>query len=136
MGDNVVTYRIDVLAEEPIMLAHLETKFSMERDLSTALDDTRAVLDSLDRPVFYILDLTDVKFGVNDVVSGANQGSRGEDPVWHHNNICGFVVVSRSQLVQMAARGLNSLPFGNIDAQVFETLDEALAYCRGQIRAG
>ncbi len=131
-----MTYQIDVFTEEAIMLAHLDTKFSMERDLVTALDDTRVVLDSLDRPVFYILDLTDVKFGVNDVVSGANQGSRGEDPVWHHDNIRGFVVVSKSQLVQMAARGLNSLPFGNIDSQVFETLDEALAYCREQIGAG
>jgi hypothetical protein len=44
--------------------------------------------------------------------------------------------ISSNTLVRMATKGLESATFGKVKVLVFATLDEALKYCRGQIRAG
>lgn len=102
--------------------------------LSTA--DVRALLDEAQEPTFYILDISRLKLSLNDVIVGANTGARGETPLWHHPMIKELVTVSADGLVQLAAKGLSSLTFGNLHIRVFGTLDEAVEYCRVNAVAG
>ncbi len=131
-----MSYHNELLPGEPIVVAHLHADFSLANETQSSIVETRRVLDSVDEPIFYILDLSNLTINIHDLISGTNSSSRGEDPLWHHPNIREFLVVSQSKLIQLAAAGLNSVSFGNLEAKMFGSLDEALAYCREQIRAG
>jgi hypothetical protein len=87
-------------------------------------------LDSLDEPVYFINDTSAVDFDLATVIEGSNLVARGENPIFHHPNIRSVIYVTQSDLGALAAKGMDSNAFGNVDVKIFRTLDEALAYVR------
>ncbi|MEM6530801.1 MAG: hypothetical protein AAF653_21065, partial [Chloroflexota bacterium] len=65
-----------------------------------------------------------------DILKGATIATREEKPVFQHPMIEHLVFVTTNRALQMAAKGLNTATFGNVSIDVFETLDEALAFAR------
>lgn len=128
-----MTYQHKMLSDEPIVVVNIESDYVIARDMGPSTTDGRTLLVSFKEPVFWIIDASQVKLNVNDVINASNQGTRGHEPLWHHPNIRELLLVTQSKLVQMAASGVKSLPFGNLEVKVFGLLDEALAYCREKI---
>jgi hypothetical protein len=62
-------------------------------------------------------------------------GTRETGALLTHPLMKEFLVVTNVKLVELAAKGLSSDIFGNVAVQVFETLEDALAYAREQIAA-
>ncbi|GEM_PF-730676 len=131
-----MTYHIERLPGEPIIVSTILPGYSVVRDQPNSDADTRAILDQSDEPLYLVVDITRFKFNLDDVVRGANQGGRGAESLWHHPKIKKLIWVSPSPVVRLAARGLNSPTFGGIAAEVFDTIDEALAYARAQEAGG
>ena len=73
---------------------------------------------------------------LDDIVAGVNNLSRGESALWKHPNIKELIFVTTNTNIQMAAKGLNSLMFGNIQAEIFETREEALEYIHVKMTEG
>ena len=98
--------------------------------------ETREYLDQAAEPLYHIVDVTEVSLALDDIVLGSNRMARGHEPLWQHPNLLELIFISANTLFRLAAKGLDSLTFGNLKTMIFETQEEALAYCRAKIAEG
>ncbi len=126
-----LVYTIEKLPDEPIIIQTIRSDSSVA-EVPDSMSTMRELLEAESTPLFVIYDVSQASFGLQDILSGSNEASRSEKPLLKHPNIRETLVVSTSDLVRMAARGMNSPIFGNVALRVFDTLEEALAYCRQQ----
>ncbi len=138
-------YTFEVFPDEPIFVITLLPDFSLARDLAEEHAMVRQFLDQADKRYFYVLDIRQATLGVEDVISAANSGALGrgssgtgqdEIPVWKHPNVQGRALITENGLIKLAAKGLNSRAFGNLDVTIVSTLEEALDHCRAVIAQG
>jgi hypothetical protein len=130
-----MTFRIEQLPDEPIIMVSVSSEFSVARDMEHSEDELRTLLDGMSEPVFLIAEAQKISSGgVDNLVAAFNRGARqGKQPLWHHPNLREIVIVSTSGLVKLAAKGVDSPIFGNLKMSVFDTPEEALAYTRSQL---
>jgi hypothetical protein len=67
---------------------------------------------------------------MDEMLAGASRLTRGSSPVYHHPNIKKLLVVTTDAVMRLAFQGANNPVFGNLQAVLFETQDEALTYAR------
>lgn len=125
-----MNYRVEVVPGEAIILATLFEQYSFATDDPEANAEVEAILDQSNEPMFLVIDASRRAFSLDDVVHAANNDARGEDPLYHHSQMQELLIVTRSDLVRLATKGLNTVTFGNVNAKAFKTVDEALAYAR------
>ncbi len=126
------TYHTEKLPDEPIILTIMSPQFSIARHMVSSDATTRVILDAAAEPLFLVVDMTEVTLSYSDLMFAGNQGAKGEKPLWHHPMLRQMVLVTRSRLLSVGAKALNSPVFGNLDVRAFPTREEALAYCRAQ----
>jgi hypothetical protein len=130
-GIRMTTFTVEKLPEDPILLATMTAEYSVSRDQQASDDAARALLAELVEPMYLVVDITKVKLSIDDITLGSNRAAReGHNPLWHDPRIKQIVFVSTNKAVHLAAKGVNTLPFGFSNVKVFNTLDEALAHCR------
>jgi hypothetical protein len=139
-------YHVELLSDEPILLLICTKEYSLVDDWPKVDQQCRALMDNANEPLYLITDLTEASLSLDDLVLGTNVGARGhnigtmdqagEVPAFKHPNLQGLIFVTSKKLVKLALKGMDSLVFGNIQAAVFETLEEALAYTRDRIAEG
>jgi len=125
--------KFELLPGEPILIQTLDKEFNFGTDGKTLLDRTMATLDAQSEPIFYIADMTEVDFSLDDMIGASNLVTR-QVALFRHPKMREGIIVTESRLMGLAARGLNSPIFGDITLKVFKTRDEALAYVRGEIQ--
>jgi len=130
---SFTSYSVEKLSDPPIILSILFENYSVSRDMAASDEASRAILDASDELLFTVTDITHVKFTFEDILFAATQGARGSKPLWHHPKIREMILISPSTMIKYAAKGMNSPVFGNLAIRVFDTVDEALAYCRAQL---
>ena len=128
-----MNYKVEALPGEPVILATLYEDYSYTVDDPQANAEVVNILDEIDGAMFLVIDATHRSFSLDDVVQAANNDARGEDALYHHPKLLGVLIVTRSSLVRLATKGLNTVTFGNVNAYAFEALDEAIEYARSQI---
>lgn len=127
-------YHFEKLDGEPILLSTMYNTYEMSTDAKESVRATFDVLSKLDEPVYYILDWRNLNpLSMEDISVGAMSVALAENPLFKHPQILGLVFVTSSDILSLAARGLNSAVYGNIKIDVFATVDEALRYVRGKI---
>lgn len=137
-------YNIELLPDEPVLIFTAYKAYSLVEDQPQAGAEVQQYLDQASEPLYHILDITEASLSLDDVILAANFGARGQNtsangkhgPVWKHPNIRELIFVTDKKLVNLAVRGLDSLMFGNIQAKVFYTQEEALEYIRVKIAGG
>lgn len=119
------------LSDEPIVIltisGNVAALSSSERDYA----QLRSLFDSVSEPVFFILDMSNARINLEDLIHGAHDAYLGDSPLFKHPNICQILHVSNDPMLELATEGLNNEIFGNVEIQMFKTLEEALAYARG-----
>ncbi|MBN1201664.1 MAG: hypothetical protein JXJ20_07410 [Anaerolineae bacterium] len=126
-----MTYRVEKLPDEPIVLLTLAPGYDLETDFPHSYADTMAILDSVSEPVFYVNDFSAVQFDMNVLIQGASK-TAGQRGTYHHPNVKEVIIISPNIAVQMSAQGLKSDVFGNVNIVVFATIEEGLAHARAQ----
>ena len=134
-------YRIELLSDEPILLFETYPEYTLSGDWRQVDIETRQFLDQSSEPLFYLIDITKASLSLEDIVLAANIGARGpnteamnqEIPLWKHPNIQEMVFVTTRPILTLAAKGLDSLAFGNIKTKTFATQEEALGYIRARV---
>ena len=129
---------IDKLPDEPIIVVAILEKFNFGNDMAEGNKPAFELLDSLDSPVFWIVDLRRANMRLGQLVTSSNIVTRGEEDkraLWHHPMIKETILVSTVGMIKLAAKGLSSDVFGNLSVKAFDTLDEALEYARSKIAA-
>ncbi len=125
-----MTYKIERFNDLPMILSNWDADFSVGNDLVTYNTELATMLDAETHPVYHIVDMREVKMTFTDVMSAIQIGIKGEQATANHRNIKQIVVVTHSRMINMAAKGLNTVSFGNIDMAVFETVEDAIGYVR------
>lgn len=121
------------LPNEPIILSVMSEDYAISQNMSETDSVIVGLLDASPEKLFVISDISKVSFSFDDVIQGSSQGARGANPPWHHPKAWKTIFVTPSKMVRLAAAGLKTMAFGNLEVMVFDTLDEALAYCRAEI---
>jgi hypothetical protein len=81
-------------------------------------------------PVFYVSDVRDAHLDFDDMMAAASMSAWGNKPLLKHANIRERVLVMARSFFKLAAKGLNSAPFGNIIMKAFDDLEARLRYYR------
>lgn len=123
-------YNTQKLPGDPIILVSLFKDYNIVQDLPKSGAEGIALLDEQTTPVFYVIDIRELQLDVNDVIDGANLASGSEGALYRHPMIREALFVTEQEIVAMGVKGLDSVPFGNVKARVFKTVEDALAYAR------
>ena len=87
--------------------------------------------DSFDGPLHVIRHVgPDVSMSISELIKTTSSITKGDEPIMKHPNMGKMAMVSSSNMMQLAAKGLNTEIFGFINMKIFEHLDDALAYVR------
>lgn len=124
-----LSYTIEKLPDEPIVIQTIRSDDTVV-EAPDSIDTMSELLEAQGEPVFLIYDVSGATFTLDDILAGSNQASRSEKPILKHPKIREIIVVSASELIKLAAKGLSAPIFGHVAIRVFETLEGALAYCR------
>ncbi len=126
---------VEHLPGEPIVLVTIKLIEDFTSVLNEMSQASLDILEEVQEPVFWILDPREFKLNVDTLIEAANFVTRGDKALWRHSMIRQTVLVSSSQMVRLAARGMKKDVFGNVSVGVAESVDEALSYARAQITA-
>lgn len=127
------TYRAVRRAGEPIVLDEIGADYAMSEHSEQNSAEILAILEAAEQPLFFIFELSQANFSLDDIMSGASRGARSTQGLLRHPNMRQMVVVTQSRLLKLAAVGMKSATFGRLNVKVCSTLDEALAYCRVEV---
>jgi hypothetical protein len=119
-----------MLPDTPALLLTLSSEYNLYTDFPKSYAAVTELLNHAPQPVYYILDLSAVSFDMTAIIQGAANTSRGGDSTFHHPNVMGVLLVSPHDVIHFATQGLREEVYGQVQAQAFYTLDEALAYVR------
>jgi hypothetical protein len=122
-------YTVEVLPDDAIILEVWGKDFEVSRHGAQFLSDLIALLDTANAPMANIVDMRQTSLGVDDVILGANLGTRLTG-FSKHPRLRKSIFVTNSRIVALAARGLNSPIFGNAKVFVAATVEEAMAMAR------
>jgi hypothetical protein len=125
-------YTIEKIPDAPIVIMVREQAKGVD-ELPEVIEAVTAVLDAQAEPVYLILDIHAMELGIDELTSAATRGARGPSAVMHHPKIRENLVVSGKTLVKLAMQGLRTATFGNVKVRVFDSQENALAFCREQI---
>jgi len=127
-------FKVEKLPDEPIVLVSIYSSAQINgmEIYPESTHSTLELFNSFKEPFYYILDLSDAKLDIAQAIIGANKGAGGSGGTLRHPMVKEILVISKSNLVRVAAKGLGSKVFGSLAVSVFETLDEGLAYARNQ----
>jgi hypothetical protein len=128
-----MSYTLEKLPGEPILLNVLSETYDIGRDASASTEQLLDLLDTMDTPTFLIVDVRKLRLSFGDMVGGLGFLTRGEAATFRHPNIREVVAVTTSDLLGMGAKALEQMQYGGLRSSVFETLDEALAYVRDRV---
>jgi hypothetical protein len=125
-----MSFTLEIFPDEPILYSSFHHDFDFASEMPELAAQCNAALDASPEPLYLISNALEYQFSVSDLITGANMATRGEKPPFFHPNVRKVIWVTNSKLLELGAKGINSPTFGNLEIEVFHTLEEALAYCR------
>ncbi|MCA9915146.1 MAG: hypothetical protein KC496_17445 [Anaerolineae bacterium] len=120
-----MNYSIEILNDPRVMHVTMHEGFQQE-DFADHVRDVWRTLDSLEEPLYQIIDIRGVELSFDDVMEFLRVAVRGEHPLPSHPMNRGNLVVTDSRLYQLVIKGLRTASFGNISIHAYESLDAAL----------
>lgn len=121
-----MTHDITLLPEKHICIITFHEGWHTAEGVERRATDIKHVLQEAQSPVFFIMNLSEVKMTVEGVVRSANRFARGPDALFHHPMCRGVALVTTERIAQMVARGLQTETFGGLRVQVCASVREAI----------
>jgi hypothetical protein len=128
-----MSFRVERLAGEPILLVTVPEDFDVKTDLPLAIGQIREILDGVEEPVYHTHDVHPFQMSFDDMMAAMRLLTQGEMAILRHPDIREILVAAGDTMVRAAAKALALIPYGGLSVKIFGTLDEALAYAREQI---
>jgi len=122
-----VSFTVEKLPNHPVVVQTLGKDFSHAAEGIRGMEQATHLLDQQSHPVFFIWNLSDVSLSLDDIIAGAGLATK-QAKFFQHPNIREAIVITKSRMLELASKGMDSPIFGNIKMRIFKTLDEALAY--------
>lgn len=124
-----MSFKVEKLPDEPIIVATIHEDYDLVNEIPLSDRAVRDILQTVDEPQSYIIHF-ELQLSFDEILLGATKVARGQDPLWHHPYIKQVILVSNDASMKISAAGMSADMFGNLNIQVFETLEDALDYVR------
>lgn len=122
-----MSYSLELVAEKQAVVMTWHQDFSFMEEGMQFEAELRALLDSVEEPVWFIGDVRAAPITMDELLAASSAAARGEDPVFLHPNIKGRISVTKDELMKKAAEGLDSAAFNFIKSYTARTREEAFA---------
>jgi hypothetical protein len=119
------------LPDLPVLLREIGPDYKAAEHVSIIHDEDTALLDAESAPVYYVFDIQQLTIGINDIFQAA-QNTPAQMRLLKHPKIVEVLAITKSRMVELVARGMNSPLFGNIAIKTFPSPEAALDYVRQQ----
>ncbi len=110
MSYSRLSYTIEKLPGEPIVVQTIRSDESVA-EVPDSMGTMSELLEAQSEPVFLIYDVSNASFTLDDILAGSNQASRSEKPLLKHPKVRETIVVSTSELIKLAVKGLGTPVF-------------------------
>lgn len=127
-----MSYTIEVNQNQNTLISTWHEDFNFKTEINAFIEELTPILDALPTSVYMVNLFIDLKLSFNDIMTGASMATRGKTSVFHHANVKQVIFITQDRTLSLAAKGLNSVSFGNVDIKVFKTLDEAMDFIRSE----
>lgn len=120
---------IEKLQTQPALVGTWLPNFEFGEHAKAYTASMQAALNEQAEPVYYILDMSQHdKLKLEHLIEGSNMAAMGSNPNFHHPMTRAVLLITNNVATQAAAKGLRSDTFGNVNAHVFASLDDALVF--------
>lgn len=86
--------------------------------------ELKEMFGALTEPYHFVVDFSALSPSLNDLTRTASATARGESPLLQNPNVERIFIITHSDLVRMAAKGLSSPVFGHVNITACASLDE------------
>jgi hypothetical protein len=124
-----MAYKLEIHPELPVVVCVLGADFDPKRDVGEVIKELKRTFDEAKQPIFYINDMSEVRWSFSDVVLGMGAAASAGG-VMRHPNLREIIVISRSELVRLGVGALGQSQYGGLRARLATNLEEALTYIR------
>jgi hypothetical protein len=128
-GGSIMSYNFERLPGEGILIVTYHEDYSVRLHAAASVEEGTKLLDAEKTPIYFIIDAIAVSIDLDDLISSATLATR-QTRFLTHPIIREIILVTRSKLLSLAAKGLDSVAFGHVKVRVFATRDDALNYAR------
>jgi hypothetical protein len=128
-------FQIEVLDQGRVIIGHFNASF---RVADHAREYLQAVLQPLtDAPdgSYYITEALQFSVSFGDLVAGLSLVTRGETDITTQLRRHHMIMVVQNKLLEIGANAFGQSQYGGLNAQIYSTLDEALAVTRARMAA-
>jgi hypothetical protein len=122
-------FNYEKLPDDGIIIVTYHEDYDVRLHAAASIEEGTKLLDAAQTPTFLVIDATAVSIDLDDLISSASLATR-QTRFFTHPIIREILLVTRSKLISLAAKGLDSVAFGHVKIRVFDTRDNALAYVR------
>lgn len=127
-----MSFTLEKLANEPIIVSTLHPDYQVDKEIAAVNGQTAEMLAKESEPQ-YLVSVFNITFNFEDIVTGSNTVTRGDDPILHNHQIKENIFVTTDEILKMVAAGMSGGPFGGLRIPTFDTLEQALEYIRAKI---
>lgn len=124
-----MSYQIEKLPNEPIVVIRFLANFNLKRDGEVALIRANDLLSVQETPVVLVADMQMPPPSIEELISAINLSARQLE-LFKHPNVCGNIFISRNRLIGLAALGAKMPWLGGLNIKVVKTMDDALSHIR------
>jgi len=127
-----MSFTIVKYPNEPIIVQTFNADYNVALEMPVSNPAIYSAIDAAPEDKVFLIDIFNFSIALDDIIKSASTVARGEKSLWHHPKLKQVILVTTDEVLRMSAKGMASQAFGGLQIPVFETLDEALAYARGQ----
>src|SRR5688500_9053250 len=110
------------MPDSPVVLGTWYDGFKFVEHGAQFDQEARAILDEQQNPVFYVLDLTQLRaISIEGIVQVAHTGARVKTSAHRHPMNRETIIVSQETIVKLAVKGVASAAFGNMNIRLFRS---------------
>ncbi|MCA9882897.1 MAG: hypothetical protein KC708_08005 [Anaerolineae bacterium] len=123
-----MSYQITKHLEDRYIVVEHGEDYDVQTEVQNVIGDTIAIFNSVEKPIFVILDFSKAKLNFQDVLVGGNAAARGEDSPFSHPKVRQTLFVTNNRALKMSADGFKNEVFGSHNIPVFESVEQAVSY--------
>src|SRR5512138_1213802 len=112
-----MTISVEKLSDEPILLVKITNPLDVNQDVAYLMQELERICDASSEQLFDVTDTTGLKVSFSDLVSGMAMLTKGKRNILLHPRIIGYAVAADSGLIQLGAKALGQVQYGNISAK-------------------
>jgi hypothetical protein len=125
-----MNYRLIKLPGEQIIIGKFAPEYTIEHDMKQSTADFFKMLDDCSGPIYYVMDISQLPLNFGQMVAAMAALTRGELAAFTHPKLLELCVVTHSSMIKLGASALAQVQYGKVNARVFGSVDEAVAYLR------